>query len=133
MKILALAALILLAMTLPAQTAEYGGKTIDGRRFPAKVYSYATGGVFEAQVEFQRDLATIYFVNGGQLIIRLRQPTIRDPNHIIGYGRVGQFPLGRSLSIGIGADPALSGNVTAGAGTLNDLWSIRLLTETPKG
>ncbi|GAP99963.1 hypothetical protein NIES2104_65290 [Leptolyngbya sp. NIES-2104] len=118
-------------MMPPTHAAEYDGKTIDGRKLPAKVYSSATGGVFEAQVKFQRDWATIYFVNGGQLVIRLSQPIIRDPNNIIGYGQVGQLPLGRSLSIGIGADPALNGSVTAGGGTLADLWTIRLLPETP--
>lgn len=95
MKLLTFAASILLAITLPAHAAEYGGKTIDGTKLPAKVYSSATGGVFEAQVEFQRDRATIYFVNGGQLVLRLSQPIIRDPNHITGYGRAGQIPLGR--------------------------------------
>lgn len=95
MRRFALTASILLAMTLPAHAAEYEGKTIDGRKLLAKVYSYATGGVFEAQVEFQRDLATIYFVNGSQIIIRLSQSAIRDPNNIIGYGGVGQLPLGR--------------------------------------
>lgn len=128
MKIFALAASLLLVTTLPTMAAQYEGKTIDGRRLPVKVYSYATGGVFDAQAEFKQDRATIYFVNGTQVFLRLSQSTIRDPNNIVAYGRVGQLPLGRSFSIGIGADPASNGNVV-GAGALSDLWNIRLLPE----
>ncbi|BAU16126.1 hypothetical protein LEP3755_66930 (plasmid) [Leptolyngbya sp. NIES-3755] len=131
MKGLALVASVLLAMTLPLSAAEYQGKTIDGRRLPAQVYSYGTGGVFEAEVEFKEDLATVYFINGGQLQIRLNQSTIRDPGNIVGYGRVEQLPLGRSLSIGVGTDPGLSGSVTVGTGALNDTWVVRLLSSSP--
>ncbi|MBD1848090.1 hypothetical protein H6F89_32975 [Cyanobacteria bacterium FACHB-63] len=131
MKILALVASALLAVSLPAIAAEYQGKTIDGKRLPARAYSYATGGMFEAQVEFRGDLATLYFVNGGELAIRLSQPRIRDPKNIVGYGRVGQLPLGRALSIGIGTDPALTGGITLGGSSLNDTWSIQLLSDSP--
>lgn len=130
MKGLALVVSVLLAMTLPLSAAEYQGKTIDGRRLPAQVYSYGTGGVFEAEVEFRGDLATVYFVNGGQLQIRLNQSTIRDLGNIMGYGRVGQLPLGR-FSIGLGTGSGLSGGVTIGAGSLNDTWGIRLLPISP--
>lgn len=131
MKILAFVASVLLAVTLPAIAAEYQGKTIDGKRLPARAYSYATGGVFEAQVEFRGDLATLYFVNGGELAIRLSQPMIRDPKNIVGYGRVGQLSPGRALSIGIGTDPVLTGSLTLGGGSFNDTWSIQLLFDSP--
>jgi len=130
MKGIALVVFVLLAMTAPLSAAEYQGKTIDGRRLPAQVYSCGTGGVFEAEVEFKGDLDTVYFVNGGQLQIRLNQSTIRDPANIVGYGRVGQLPLGRSLSIGVPTDPALGGSVTVGAGALDDSWIIRLLSSS---
>ncbi|MBW4445015.1 MAG: hypothetical protein KME10_28260 [Plectolyngbya sp. WJT66-NPBG17] len=131
MKILAFVASVLLAVTLPAIAAEYQGKTSDGRRLPARVYSYATGGMFEAEVEFRGDLAILYFVNGGQLAIRLSWPMIHDPKNIVGYGRVGQLPLGRALSIGIGTDPALAGSITLGGGSFSDMWSIQLLSDSP--
>lgn len=131
MRILAFVASILLIMPLPAIAAEYQGQSIDGRRLPAKVYSYGTGGVFEAEVEFKGNLATLYFVNGGQLVIRLNQSTIRDPKNIIGYGNVGQFPLGRALSIGIGTDPGLSGSISFGGGSFSDTWAIQLLSNSP--
>jgi hypothetical protein len=131
MKILAFIASALLAVTLPAIAAEYQGKTIDGERLPAKAYSYATGGVFEAEVEFRGNLAILYFVNGSQLAIRLSQPMIRDPKNIVGFGHVGQFPLGRALSIGIGTDPALTGSLTFEGGSFSDTWIIHLWPDSP--
>lgn len=137
MRVCALVTSVLLLLTLPAAAAQYGGRTIDGRRLPVKVYSYATGGVFDAEVEFKRDIATLYFVGGSQLLLRLNQPTIRDSNNILGYGRVGQLPLGRSFSIGIRGDNGLisgsntgpTGSFSVGGGALSDLWKIMLAPE----
>lgn len=119
-----LAALCLLAA--PTLAAEYQGKTIDGKRFNAQVYSYQTGGVFDAQVEFQRDLAIVYFVSGSQLTIRLNQPSIQDPTAILGYGRLGSLPLTRWLSLGLATDNGITGGVTLGGGRFEDLWQIKL-------
>jgi hypothetical protein len=126
MKIFALVASVLLMLTTPTLAAEYRGRTIDGKKLPVKVYSYATGGVFDAEVEFKKNIATVYFVGGSQLMLRLNQPTITDSNSILGYGRVGQFPLGRSFSIGIGGDTGSIDSLSIGAGSLNDLWRITL-------
>jgi hypothetical protein len=105
---------------------ESQGRNIDGRKLDAQVYSYQTGGVFDAQVEFNQDLATIYFAGGGQLTIRLNQRTVADPDNILGYGRLGQIPLSRSFAIGLSSDNGLRGGLTIGAGRLDDLWRIRL-------
>jgi hypothetical protein len=115
-----------LLLTPPTLAVEYQGKNIDGRKLPANIYSYKTGGLYEAQVQFKQDFATIYFVNGSQLTIRLNQRTITDPKNILGYGRPGQIPLSRWLAVGVGSEAGLSGNVALGAGRLEDLWSIQL-------
>ncbi|WP_421655960.1 hypothetical protein [Leptothermofonsia sp. ETS-13] len=118
----------LLLLATPTLAADYQGRTLDGRKLTAKVYSYNTGGVYDAQVEFKGDLATIYFANGGQLLIRLNQRTITDPSNILGYGRIGQIPLGRSLGVGLRSDNGLTGGLTLSAGRLEDLWRINLIT-----
>jgi hypothetical protein len=84
----------------PVYAAEYQGKPIDGQKFPAKAYSYETGGVFDIQVEFQKKRATMYFVNGGKKTIRLKRSEIVDPQNIVGWG-VGVFNLGGVFGIGI--------------------------------
>ncbi|UBF24572.1 hypothetical protein K9N68_23200 [Kovacikia minuta CCNUW1] len=121
---LTVSALLLLAN--PAFAVDYQGKNIDGRKLPARVYSFKTGGVYDAQVQFKQNLATIYFANGGQLMLRLNQKRIADPNKILGYGRAGQLPLGRSLGIGLNFDEGLTGSLAIGAGRLDDLWNISL-------
>lgn len=126
MKAWAIAITSLLLLSTPARAAEYEGKNIDGRKLDAQVYSYQTGGVFDAQVEFNQDLATIYFAGGGQLTVRLNQRAIADPDNILGYGRLGQIPLGRSFAIGLTPENGLRGGLTIGAGRLDDLWRIRL-------
>jgi hypothetical protein len=88
----------------PAIAAEYRGKNIDGKRFAGKVYSLETGGVFKVQVEFRKKQAVLYFVNGGQQIIRLKRPKIVDPKNIVGWGRSGFFTLGGILSVGVADD-----------------------------
>ncbi len=127
---LTLSALLLLAT--PTLAAEYQGKTLDGRKLAARVYSYNTGGVYDAQVEFKGYLATVYFANGGQLLIRLNQRTITDPSNILGYGRIGQLPLSRSFGVGLRSDNGITGGLTIGAGRFEDLWRINLITGIDK-
>lgn len=127
MKVFGFACSLICLLAAPTLAAEYQGKPIDGKRFNAQVYSYHTGGVFDAQVEFQRDLATIHFVSGSQLVIRLNQPNIQDPTAILGYGRLGSVPLTRWLSLGVATDNGLTGGVTVGGGRFEDLWQIRLI------
>jgi len=76
--------LTLLLLTLLAPTAgaaEYQGRTLDGQPLKARVYSYETGGVFDATVKFEGRRATIRFVNGSQ-IPAVVDKTIRNPNRI---------------------------------------------------
>jgi hypothetical protein len=90
-----------------AIAAEYRGKSIDGKRFAGKVYSYETGGVFDVKVEFQNKKAVLYFVNGGQQTLRLKRAEIRDPRNIVGWGR-GFLNIGGIFSVGVADDS--SGN-----------------------
>jgi len=94
MKALGLLASALLLLPLPVSAVEYQGQNIDNRMLDAKVYSYATGGVYDAQVRFRQNEATIYFVNGDRLNVRLSQRVITDPSDIQGFGRIGFFNLG---------------------------------------
>jgi hypothetical protein len=83
-----------------ASAAEYQGKTIDGRRFRGQVYSYETGGVFEAEIEFHKKQATLYFVNGSQQTVRLKRSNILNPKDIEGWSR-GFFTVGDIFSVGV--------------------------------
>ena len=100
-----------------ALAAEYRGQLIDGRKLSAKVYSYETGGVYEAQVHFDRDQAAIVFAGGGQLTLRLKQSQVSDPGQIEAQGGLGQIPLGRLFSLGLSSGESHP---------LQGLWSIRL-------
>lgn len=60
---------------------EYQGRTLDGQPLKARVYSYETGGVFDATVKFEDRRATIRFVNGSQ-IPAVVDKTIRNLNQI---------------------------------------------------
>lgn len=96
--------LVLLALSLlspPALAVEYKGINLDGRKLLAKAYYPATGGVYDVQVRFEQQRATIYFVAGDQLTINLRQQVITDLNNIQGYGKPGYFPLSSNFSIGL--------------------------------
>jgi len=64
MKNLGLVLLSLFLLTAPALAVEYQGRSLDGKKLPAKVYNYATGGVYDAQVRFEKQRATIYFSAG---------------------------------------------------------------------
>jgi hypothetical protein len=96
--------LVLLALFLlsaPALAVEYQGRNLDGKKLPAKAYSYATGGVYDVQVRFEQQRATIYFNDGNQITINLKQPVITDPENIEGIGKPGYYPLSRNFSIGL--------------------------------
>jgi hypothetical protein len=66
MNVVATVTLLLLLLTTPALAAEYQDQVIDSRKFTTRVYSYETGGLFGAEVEFRGDRATIHFASGGQ-------------------------------------------------------------------
>ncbi len=121
---LLLSALLLLAT--PAMAAEYQGKNIDGRKLPAKLYSYRTGGVYDVQVQFNQSRATIYFVNGDKTTIKLSQKTITDPSDIEGVGRLGQVYLGGPFSVGLDYDRSADAQRLPGSQPLEDFWRISL-------
>ncbi len=118
-------AILLLQIPL-VRAAEYQGKTIDGRTFPAQVYSYETGAVYDAQVQFNQDRATIEFPAGGRFMARLQHAVITDPARIEVFGSPGRIPLGNSFSIGLngmGSSDPLSPNPP---NPLANFWSIRI-------
>lgn len=126
MKWVGLTLTILLLQMPPVRAAEYQGKTIDGRTFPAQVYSYETGAVYDVQVQFNKDRATIEFPAGGRFIARLQHPVITDPAQIEVFGSPGRIPLGSSFSIGLnyaGSSDPLSPNPP---NPLANFWSIRI-------
>ncbi|MDV3001719.1 MAG: hypothetical protein N5P05_003325 [Chroococcopsis gigantea SAG 12.99] len=110
-----------LIMAAPLLALEYEGKNIDGRRIEAKAYYQGTGGLYTVQVEFKGNKATIYFENGGQTTIILKQSSITDLNKIEGSGRLGYWPLNNLFSIGLESEV---GGTTSVPGA--DLWIISL-------
>ncbi len=97
-------AFIFVLLAAAANAAEYQGKNIDGRKFTAKAYSYETGGIYNVQVQFKQNQATLYFASGSQKTIRLKQESINNPADIEGYSP-GPFSVGVggiSFSVGIG-------------------------------
>ncbi|MFQ4143826.1 hypothetical protein [Chlorogloeopsis sp. ULAP02] len=127
MKVLGLAlATALFILVTPATAAEYQGRNIDGKKLAAKAYYYATGGVYNVQVRFKDNRATIYFDGGSQTTIRLKQRAIANPNHIEGFGKLGQFPLGGILSIGLDNDSNFIGNSQLSDSPLAGFWRISL-------
>ena len=117
---------ILLLLATPTMAAEYQGKNIDGRKLAAKLYSYRTGGVYDVQVQFNQNRATVYFVNGDKTTIRLSQKVITDPSDIEGVGRLGQFYLGGSFSVGLDYDRSSDNLSLPGSQPLEDFWRISL-------
>jgi hypothetical protein len=107
-----------------AIAAEYHGKNIDGKRFAGKVYSYETGGVFDAKVEFQNKKAVLHFVNGGQQTIRLKRAEIKDPRNIVGFSR-GFFNIGGIFSVGV-ADDSSSNTEPPRPRPFEGFWRISL-------
>nr|WP_238717992.1 hypothetical protein [Petrachloros mirabilis] len=94
-----LASAVMLTAT-QGSAAEYQGRNIDGQRLPGTVYSYETGGVFDVEVVFQENRATLYFVNGSEKTVRLRNPVITNPKRIEGFKR-GFVTLGNIFSLGV--------------------------------
>lgn len=119
--------LVLLMVQMPlAGAAEYQGKTVDGRTFPAQIYSYETGAVYEAQVQFKQDWATIEFPAGGQFRAKLQHAAITDPARIEVFGSPGRILLGSSFSVGLnyaGSSNNLSPNLP---NPLANFWRISI-------
>lgn len=127
MKVLGLVLPALFLLTTPAMAVEYQGQNIDGKKLAAKAYYYATGGVYNVQVSFENRRATIYFSDGNQTTIRLRQRVITDSNNIEGFGKLGQFPLNGTFSVGLVYDTNLVGNSQPQQShPLEGMWRISL-------
>jgi len=104
MKTIGLVLFTLLGLAFPALAVEYQGKIIDGQKFTGTVYSYQTGGLYEAQIEFDGGQAWIYFAGGEKVRVTLHQRVLTDLAGIEAYGRPGYLALGRSFSVGLGSD-----------------------------
>ncbi len=127
MKVLGLVLPTLFLLTTPVLAVEYQGRNIDGRKLPAKAYYYATGGVYNVQVSFKHNRATIYFSNNSQTTIRLNHRAIADPSDIEGFGKLGQISLNRVLSVGLDSDTNLVGNSPMpGSRALEGFWRISI-------
>lgn len=100
MKVLGLFLPALFVLSAPAPclwhqgaiAVEYQGQNIDGKKLTAKAYYYATGGVYNVQVRFDKR-PTIYFSDGNQTTIQLNQQVVTDSKNIEGFGKLGQFPV----------------------------------------
>jgi len=125
MKVLGLVLSALLLLATPSIAVEYQGKNIDGRKLAAKAYYSKTGAVYKVQVQFKKNRATIYFVNGGQVTIRLSHRVITDPSSIEGFGSPGVFNLGGIFSAGLAYDN-LSNRQPLGPQSFEGFWRISL-------
>jgi hypothetical protein len=103
MKVFGLVLCALLLLTAPARAAEYQGKNIDGLKLKGKALFSETGGVYDVMVLFKGNQATIFFVNGDRITIKLRRQVITDPNDIEGVGGFGRYSLGGPFSVGLGS------------------------------
>ncbi|MBN3879986.1 MAG: hypothetical protein ACYTXT_25650 [Nostoc sp.] len=129
MKVLGSVLPILLLLCSPAMAVELKGQNIDGQKLPATAYYYATGGVYKVQVRFHNKRATIYFDDGNQTTIQLNQQAIADSKNIEGFGKLGQYPLNRTFSVGLVYDnnwPGSSDNQFQQSNPLDGLWKISL-------
>jgi hypothetical protein len=126
MKVLGLVLPTLLLLTTPVMAVEYQGKNIDGTKLAAKAYYPATGGVYNVQVRFKQNRATIYFDGGYQTTIQLLSRAITDPSNIEGFGKLGQISLNRTFSIGLIYDNSLVGDTEPSKPPLDGLWRISL-------
>jgi len=116
---------MLLWQMSPLLAVEYNGKRIDGQTFSAKVYSYETGAVYDAQVQFDHNQVTIQFPGGSQMIGRLQQSVIRNPGQIEVFGSPGRIPLGNVFSIGL--SNGFSGdNFANPSSSLSNYWRISI-------
>lgn len=110
-----------------AIAVEYQGQNIDGKKLTAKAYYYATGGVYNVQVRFDKRRATIYFSDGNQTTIQLNQQVVTDTKSIEGFGKLGQFPVNDIFSIGLVYNNDLVGSgQSQQSNPLEGLWRISL-------
>jgi|UPI00036A7767 hypothetical protein len=121
-----IAATAVFMLGAPAVAVEYQGKNIDGKKLPGKAYYYPTGGVYDVQVSFKRDLATIYFKGGTRTTIRLKQQVITNPDNIQAFGKLGYIPVTRVFSIGFNYDNNIENNVQLNFSPLEGSWRISL-------
>jgi hypothetical protein len=126
MKVLGLVLPTLLLLTTPVMAVEYQGKNIDGTKLAAKAYYAATGGVYNVQVRFKQNRATIYFDGGYQTTIQLQHRVLTSPSSIEGFGKLGQIPVNRTFSIGLIYDNSLVGDTQPSKPPLDGLWRISL-------
>ncbi|MCC5621218.1 hypothetical protein [Nostoc sp. CHAB 5715] len=129
MKVLGLFLPVLLLLGTPAMAVEFKGQNIDGQKLPAKAYYYATGGLYKVQVSFHNKRATIYFDDGNQTIIQLNQQVITDSNNIEGFGKLGQYPINSTFSVGLVYDNNWLGSSDSQlqqSNPLEGLWKISL-------
>ncbi|BAZ14682.1 hypothetical protein NIES4071_65260 [Calothrix sp. NIES-4071] len=126
MKVLGLVLPALFLLTTPAVAVEYQGQNIDGKVLNAKAYYYATGGVYDVQVRFDKRRAIIYFSDGNQAIIQLHQKVITDSKVIEGFGRLGQYPVNEVFSVGLIPDNEWAGSGLQPSNPLEGLWRITL-------
>jgi hypothetical protein len=126
MKVAGLILALLPFLTSPLLALEYQGRSLDGRKLPAKAYYQRTGGVYNVFVLFEGNRATIYFAEGGQTTIQLKQSVITDLNEIQGMGRLGYIRVGNSVSIGLEQNQPTDDVGTPGPHGVNDIWRLRL-------
>jgi hypothetical protein len=127
MKVLGLILPTLFLLATPAMAVEYQGQNIDGKKLPAKVYYYATGGVYNIQVSFNKRQATIYFADGNQTTIQLKQQVITDSKNIEGFGKLGQYPVNETFSVGLVYNNDWAGNgQPQQSNSLEGFWRISL-------
>ncbi len=129
MKVLGLILPVLLLLCSPAMAVELKGQNIDGQKLPARAYYYATGGVYKVQVRFHNKRATIYFDDGNQITIQLNEQAIADSKNIEGFGKLGQYTLNRTFSVGLVYDNNWLGSNDSQfqlSNPLDGLWKISL-------
>ncbi|MEH2103237.1 hypothetical protein [Nostoc sp.] len=81
------------------------------------------------QVSFHNKRATIYFDDGNQTTIQLNQQVITDSNNIEGFGKIGQYPVSSTFSLGLVYDNNLLGSNDSQlqqSNPLDGLWKISL-------
>ncbi len=120
MKVFGLALSTLFLLVTPTRAVEYQGKNIDGSKLTGVAYFSQTGGTYNVMVMFKQNRATIFFANGSQITIKLRQQVITDPSNIEGVGGLGQYYLGDSFSVGLTSGDNSIGNPIQG------FWRISL-------
>lgn len=127
MKVLGSVLAALFLLTTPAIAVEYQGQSIDGRKLNAKAYYYATGGVYNVQVRFDKRRATIYFSDGNQTTIQLNQKVITESKVIEGFGKLGHYPINNVFSVGLVPDNEWAGSgLSLQLNPLEGLWRITL-------